>query len=270
MNIFGEKERVQDRARTETVRDYGYDDRDREDAFVKSYRDRMSYDRADYRRDDVAERGCSLFDRTSAPDYREDYRDERQGGYGPDYRDDYAYGYRASYAPDRRSDYREDRRYDGYYADSRGDRREDEGYLDREEQPVERYERSDYSFYRDEYDDRDERREEPMFAPIEAPSTAKSRRTIKNARSKFLIAVYFLLVGLIASLVITNVVMFNGESVVEAETPALVYDSELIKTVVYADGTTGSLTTDTLTGYEYDTTTNWFDDFCDWLTGSSN
>ena len=80
-----------------------------------------------------------------------------------------------------------------------------------------------------------------------------------------MIAVYFLLVALIASLVITNVVMFNEEPVVEAETAAETSE-EVIFATVTEDGTTESLTTDRLTGYEYDTTTNWFDRFCDMLS----
>ena len=126
-----------------------------------------------------------------------------------------------------------------------------------------RYEYRDY--YRSDDDAEYRYEQRSSFAPIEYSAPTPAKKGVRHAKSKFLIAVYFLLVALIASLVITNVVMFNEEPVVEAETAAE-YSEDVVFSAVTEDGTTESLTTDRLTGYEYDTTTNWFDEFCDMLS----
>lgn len=197
-------------------------------------------------------------------DFRTDYyaarredaveRSMRDRGYD-DLRTDYA----------RRDDYdrrdRSDRRYD--FADTGMRRESDVREREYEDYTAPRYDYRDY--YRSDYDDEYRYEQRSSFEPIEYSAPAQTKKTVRHARSKFLIAVYFLLVALIASLVITNVVMFNEEPVVEAETAAETSE-EVIFATVTEDGTTESLTTDRLTGYEYDTTTNWFDRFCDMLS----
>lgn len=205
------------------------------------------------------------------------------------------YGFRGDYFAQRREDAFEQSLRDRGFDDYRSDRyaqSDDYGYRSEATTGYRRTEDFDYvaprydfgqSYrsreeerfddrydYREDY--RDDRRvdeyaygeERSAFAPIEFRE--QPRKASSRSRSKFLIAVYFALVALIASLVITNVVMFNGESVVEAETPAADYDASIVYTAVTEDGTTESLTTDRLEGYEYDTTTNWFDEFCDMLS----
>ena len=194
-------------------------------------------------------------------DFRTDYyaarredaveRSMRDRGYD-DLRTDYA----------RRDDYdrrdRSDRRYD--FADT-GMRRES----DVREREYEDYTADYRDYYRSDYDDEYRYEQRSSFEPIEFSAPAPAKKTVRHARSKFLIAVYFLLVALIASLVITNVVMFNEEPIVEAESAAEPND-EAVFSALTEDGTTESLTTDRLTGYNYDTTTNWFDEFCDMLS----
>ena len=198
------------------------------------------------------------------------------------------YDFRTDYYAARREDAVErsmrDRGYDDLRTDySRRDDLDRRGYSDRRYDMADLGARRDYDVrgreyedyaaprydYRDSYrsDDDSEYRYEQRssFSPIEYSAPSQAKKTVRHARSKFLIAVYFLLVALIASLVITNVVMFNEEPVVEAETAAETSE-EVIFATVTEDGTTESLTTDRLTGYEYDTTTNWFDRFCDMLS----
>ena len=205
------------------------------------------------------------------------------------------YDFRTDYYTARREDAFErsmrDRGYDDLRTDySRRDDLDRRGYSDRRYDMADLGARRDYDVrerdcdgrgreyedytaprydYRDSYrsDDDSEYRYEQRssFSPIEYSAPAQAKKTVRHAKSKFLIAVYFLLVALIASLVITNVVMFNEEPVVEAETAAETSE-EVIFATVTEDGTTESLTTDRLTGYEYDTTTNWFDRFCDMLS----
>lgn len=197
-------------------------------------------------------------------DFRTDYyaarredaveRSMRDRGYD-DLRTDYA----------RRDDYdrrdRSDRRYD--FADTGMRRESDVREREYEDYAAPRYDYRDY--YRSDYDDEYRYEQRSSFEPIEFSAPAPAKKTVRHARSKFLIAVYFLLVALIASLVITNVVMFNEEPIVEAESAAEPND-EAVFSALTEDGTTESLTTDRLTGYNYDTTTNWFDEFCDMLS----
>ncbi len=197
-------------------------------------------------------------------DFRTDYyaarredaveRSMRDRGYD-DLRTDYA----------RRDDYdrrdRSDRRYD--FADTGMRRESDVRECEYEDYTAPRYDYRDY--YRSDYDDEYRYEQRSSFEPIEFSAPAPAKKTVRHARSKFLIAVYFLLVALIASLVITNVVMFNEEPIVEAESAAEPND-EAVFSALTEDGTTESLTTDRLTGYNYDTTTNWFDEFCDMLS----
>lgn len=166
--------------------------------------------------------------------------------------------------------------------DVRRDRQEDEFASDRRAYGAEPYDfgapgrdlrHEGYGYYY--YDREDDRRADMRddrgyaeFTPVEFSAPAVKKKRNINGGSKLLIAVYFALVALIASLVITNVVMF-GEKTVEAETPVNEYSSELMSTAVLEDGTTESIATETLEGYEYDTTTNWFDGFCDWLSGGA-
>lgn len=104
------------------------------------------------------------------------------------------------------------------------------------------------------------------FEHVEYETKKRTKRTL-NAKSKMLIAVYFVLVAVIATLIIANVVAFGGGSV-EATEPAAeaTYSEEALNTAVSADGTLVEMdSVRQLENYEYEKSTNWFDSFCDWV-----
>lgn len=103
------------------------------------------------------------------------------------------------------------------------------------------------------------------FEHVEYQTKKREKRTL-NAKSKMLIAVYFVLVAVIASLIIANVVAFGGASV-EAQAPAeAAYNEEAVGMAVTADGSVVEMSeVKYLENYGYETSTNWFDSFCDWV-----
>lgn len=107
------------------------------------------------------------------------------------------------------------------------------------------------------------------FEHVEYETKKRAKRTL-NAKSKMLIAVYFVLVAVIASLIIANVVAFGGGSV-EAQAPTeATYNEEALNMAVTADGSIVEMSeVRYLEGYEYETSTNWFDSFCDWVANVS-
>lgn len=107
------------------------------------------------------------------------------------------------------------------------------------------------------------------FEHVEYQTKKTTKRTL-NAKSKMLIAVYFVLVAVIASLIIANVVAFGGASV-EAQAPAeAAYNEEALNMAVTADGSVVEMKeVRYLENYGYEKNTNWFDSFCDWVAGIS-
>ena len=103
------------------------------------------------------------------------------------------------------------------------------------------------------------------FEHVEYETKKREKRTL-NAKSKMLIAVYFVLVAVIASLIIANVVAFGGASV-EAQAPVeAAYNEEAVGMAVKADGSVVEMNeVRYLENYGYETSTNWFDSFCDWV-----
>lgn len=171
-----------------------------------------------------------------------------------------------------------DSEFNGYYAQedyTRGDyRREEYPRYESYDAPVEDsyrdYGAQSYGAY-----DRDDRRFDGYTAPGAATfehveyGTKKTKRSL-NAKSKMLIAVYFVLVAVIASLIIANVVAFGGGSV-EAQAPTeAVYNEEALNMAVTADGSVVEMTeVRYLENYGYEKNTNWFDSFCDWVANIS-
>lgn len=172
-----------------------------------------------------------------------------------------------------------DAEFNGYYAQedyTRGEFRQEEyPRYESYEQPVEEY-RNNYgaqSF--DGYG-----RTDYGFGGYAAPSattfehveyeTKKTTKRTLNAKSKMLIAVYFVLVAVIASLIIANVVAFGGGSV-EAQAPTeAVYNEEALNMAVTADGSVVEMgEVRYLENYGYEKNTNWFDSFCDWVANIS-
>ena len=203
--------------------------------------------------------------------------------YGADFdvRRDYGFAYESRYDAYQRSfDDRgyADSEFNGYYAQgdyTRGDyRREEYPRYESYDAPVEDsyrdYGAQSYGAY-----DRDDRRFDGYTAPGAATfehveyGTKKTKRSL-NAKSKMLIAVYFVLVAVIASLIIANVVAFGGGSV-EAQAPTeAVYNEEALNMAVTADGSVVEMTeVRYLENYGYEKNTNWFDSFCDWVANIS-
>ena len=107
------------------------------------------------------------------------------------------------------------------------------------------------------------------FEHVEYQTKKNGKRTL-NANSKMLIAVYFVLVAVIASLIIANVVAFGGGSV-EAQAPSeATYNQEAVNMAVTADGNVVEMgEVRQLENYRYEKNTNWFDSFCDWVVNIS-
>lgn len=100
--------------------------------------------------------------------------------------------------------------------------------------------------------------------------TKKTKRRTLNAKSKMLIAIYFVLVAVIASLIIANVVAFGGGSVEAQAATEAVYNEEALNMAVTADGSVVEMNeVRYLENYGYEKNTNWFDSFCDWVANIS-
>lgn len=138
------------------------------------------------------------------------------------------------------------------------------GYRDfRREQSFEDFNRSEYGF------NGYSAPQTATFEHVEYQTKKTTKRTL-NAKSKMLIAVYFVLVAVIASLIIANVVAFGGGSV-EAQAPTeAVYNQEALNMAVTADGSVVEMDeVRYLENYGYEKNTNWFDSFCDWVANIS-
>lgn len=107
------------------------------------------------------------------------------------------------------------------------------------------------------------------FEHVEYQTKKTGKRSL-NAKSKMLIAVYFVLVAVIASLIIANVVAFGGGSVEAQTAPEAAYNEEALNMAVTADGTVVEMDeVRYLENYGYEKNTNWFDSFCDWVANIS-
>ena len=172
-----------------------------------------------------------------------------------------------------------DAEYNGYYAHEeygRGDYRRD-GYPQYDE-----YEAPAQDAYRDygaqsygDYGRADYRlggynaSGATTFEHVEYETKKTKRRTL-NAKSKMLIAIYFVLVAVIASLIIANVVAFGGGSVEAQAATEAVYNEEALNMAVTADGSVVEMNeVRYLENYGYEKNTNWFDSFCDWVANIS-
>lgn len=106
-----------------------------------------------------------------------------------------------------------------------------------------------------------------QFERYESSSVQKSAKRTLNAKSKMLIAVYFVLVAVIATLIIVNVVAFGNGSVDAQGAPTAELNGEALGMAVAQDGTSVPMQdVSYLENYAYDTSTNWFDNFCDWVS----
>lgn len=84
-----------------------------------------------------------------------------------------------------------------------------------------------------------------------------------NTKAKILIALYFAIIAVVATLILVNVVIGGSEAVAVEEPSA--YTEEAAVYFVGADGSETMLNASNGFEYKYDTQTNSFDEFCDWL-----
>lgn len=84
-----------------------------------------------------------------------------------------------------------------------------------------------------------------------------------NTKAKILIALYFAIIAVVATLILVNVVI--GGSAAEATTEPSAYTQDATAYFVGADGSASALQAGEGASYAYDTQTNSFDEFCDWL-----
>lgn len=90
--------------------------------------------------------------------------------------------------------------------------------------------------------------------------------TKTNSKAKMLIAVYFIIVAVIASLIIANVVAFGNGNVNAEPNEVQNYNQEALNMAVLEDGSIVQLQEGTyLESYDYNVQTNWFDKLCDWI-----
>ena len=92
----------------------------------------------------------------------------------------------------------------------------------------------------------------------------KSKKKMRlNTKAKILIALYFAIIAVVATLILVNVVIGGSAAEATAEPSAYTQDAA----VYYLDenGNKVALDVQTDARYTYDTSTNAFDEFCDWL-----
>ncbi len=106
--------------------------------------------------------------------------------------------------------------------------------------------------------------DQAVYAP-EYEKIAPQKSRSKNKMTKLLIAVYFFIIAVCATLIIVNVVAATGATEVSAATAATAaYSADTVYYTVDQNGNSEVLEkTAKVVDYEYDTTTNWFDGLCD-------
>ena len=116
----------------------------------------------------------------------------------------------------------------------------------------------------------------PQFQPIEIADLASDKSMIpsKNSKkakasnkmsrkSKLCVAVYFCLVSLIVVMLLVNAIPSVGAQA--AATPDVIVSNEGYESAM--DSILNSENAAIVPPYNYDTTTNWFDSFCDYIGG---
>ena len=222
------------------------------------------------RQESTAVRGSEYFDynarayegrrgdvRQSAPDYTRNfgyYQPQQQSA--PDYarRDGYNDGYNGYYNG-------------GYNNANAGYTGYDNGYRAPENESREAYRTS--------FDNRYNYEAPVQAAPVYDTSSydfdaysMKKEGTQKkamrlNTKAKVLIALYFAIIAIVVTLVLVNVVIGGSEAAATEEPSAYTEDAAMY--FVSADGTEVALDSQGGASYTYDTQTNSFDEFCDWL-----
>ncbi len=92
----------------------------------------------------------------------------------------------------------------------------------------------------------------------------KQKRAMRlNTKAKVLIALYFAIIAVVITLVLVNVVISGNEAAATEEPSA--YSEDAVMYFVGEDGTQVALNGQGDAAYTYDTQTNSFDEFCDWL-----
>lgn len=85
-----------------------------------------------------------------------------------------------------------------------------------------------------------------------------------NTKAKILIALYFVIIAVVATLILVNVIM-GSNAAADAQTDTSAYTSEANVYYRASDGSAMAVGSEQTAAYEYDTQTNWFDELCDWV-----
>lgn len=91
----------------------------------------------------------------------------------------------------------------------------------------------------------------------------KTKKSKMNGKAKLLIVVYFAIFALITTLILVNAIPKANAQVKDNINPEIIIN----ETVINNDALTGEalILAPTAPEYKYDTKTNWFDGFCDWI-----
>lgn len=100
---------------------------------------------------------------------------------------------------------------------------------------------------------------------VARPEKLKKSKTVSkiSIKSKLCIAIYFALVALIVAMLLINAIPSVGAQVTAS--PDVVVNNESYDSAMDSVLNSGSVVV--VPPYNYDTTTNWFDDFCDYMGG---
>lgn len=220
------------------------------------------------RHDTTATRGSEYFG-YDARQYETRRDDARQAA--PDYTRDFGYYQPQQSAP--QSDY--SRRQDGYY---NGGYNSYGGYNNGYNAPGAGYyasENESREAYRASYDNSYNYEAPVQAAPAYDTSSydfsaysmqkeGKQKKAMRlNTKAKVLIALYFAIIAIVVTLVLVNVVI-GGSAAAATEEPSA-YSEDADMYFVGADGSEVALSSQGGAAYTYDTQTNSFDEFCDWL-----
>ena len=102
------------------------------------------------------------------------------------------------------------------------------------------------------------------FSAYSMQKEGKQKKAMRlNTKAKVLIALYFAIIAIVVTLVLVNVVI-GGSAAAATEEPSA-YSEDADMYFVGADGSEVALSSQGGAAYTYDTQTNSFDEFCDWL-----
>lgn len=84
-----------------------------------------------------------------------------------------------------------------------------------------------------------------------------------NFKAKMLIVLYFVIIAIVATLIFVNIGLGAGSTTAEGETSE--FTQAAAAYIETPDGQLIALDCEGGASYQYDDSTNWFDNFCDWV-----